>query len=118
MDILDIVNQIETEQKTSVFIRWSKGRSFVPPIDGIKKEFWNVTIANDPDVYFVEMDTKYKGRATQAKKIKIESIEMGVQLCKALSAHFGEELEQIEVGPGVVSNKELYLAIHIHFDFN
>lgn len=115
MEAYEIINQINTERKKHVIIQWNATQGKKSEITG---ECWGLTLTNDPDKYFADMNAKHKGRATHCTKFKVNSVEEGIQLCKGLYKEHGEPETEMPLPNDIDVNKELFLAIHIHYHLN
>lgn len=83
-----------------------------------KTDVWSLTITHTPDHYFSEMTRQYKNKVGYHFKFPITDSTHGLALYKDLSIGFGISDIKTPVPQHVQANDLLYLAVHIHPEFN
>ena len=118
MKAMHIIQQISLER--GIDFPCAPTLDLVPPngLNVHKREVWNLSITDDPGSYFLSMDKKYNNRAGYYCKFILKDLQEGLLLCRELSQKFGTSPCDLVSSQLLNSNNVLYLAIHIHPEFD
>lgn len=83
-----------------------------------KREVWNMSITHDPDNYFLNMNRKFNNKIGYSYRFKIRDLDEGKELCSELSRDFGTPPCEMSAFQKFLEGQALFLAIHIHPEFN
>jgi len=83
-----------------------------------RREIWNLSITNNPEDYFKAMNEACKNKACYNFKFLVSSLEEAKNLCKELSENFGVRPCEMSSLQKLKPHGPLFLAIHIHPEFN